>query len=131
MSKSLKISFDSGGAVLKFDETVEDFDAVVQNGMVNIATEAGSDAGDSTRGTDFLREALQGKVADLLAAQHISNRAAIKTLFYLRRSDETDTTEERVDEVRLLPFEYDGFQLKVSAVFTGTNGTVIGTDTTL
>jgi flavodoxin len=131
MSKSLKIVFEAGGASLKLDETVEGFEAVTQNGLVNIATEQGSDSGDSKRGTNLLRNALQGRVADLLSAQHISNLAAINTLFYLRKSDETDTTEERVENLALQPFEYDGTQLRINALFTGSNGSKLGVDVTL
>ena len=131
MSKSLKLSFESGGARLVLDQTVEGFEAVAQNGVVNIATERGSDTSDPDRGTYLLRDALQGKVADLLSAQHISNIAAIDTLFYLRNSDEADTTEERVEAVELQPFEYDGRELNLSAIFTSNQGTVIGKDTTL
>jgi hypothetical protein len=129
--KSLKIVFESSGARLLLDETVENFDAVVQNGLVNIATEKGSDKGDPARGTNLLRDALQGRIADLLTAQHISNLAALDTLFYLRNSDERETTEERVDKLALQPFEYDGALLRVNALFTGTQGTVTGRDTTI
>lgn len=129
--KSLKISFESGGGRLLLDETVEDFHAVVQNAMVNIATEKGSDKGDRSRGTNLLRQALQGRVADLLTAQHISNLAALDTLFYLRNSDDKNTTEERMEKVQLQPFEYDGMELRINARFTGTNRTVVGVDITL
>lgn len=126
MSKSLKISFGADGARLTLDETVEAFDAVVQNGMVNLATEAGSDKGDLERGTTLLRDALQGKIADLLTAQHISNAAAIDTLFYLRNSDETNTEEERVEKISLSPFEYTNEHVRVNVFFSGTQGSTAG-----
>lgn len=128
---SLKISFETGGARLVLDESVEGFDAVAQNGVVNLATQKGSDSSDEDRGTDLLTHALQGKVADLLAAQHIANLAAIDTLFYLRNSDELETTEERVSTIVLQPFEYDGKELHLSAIFTGNKGSVNGIDTTI
>ena len=129
--KSLKISFKSSGSRLLLDETVEAFDAVVQNGLVNIATEKGSDKGDSKRGTNLLKNALQGRVADLLTAQHISNLAALDTLFYLRNSDATNTEEERVEQIKLQPFEYDGMELRINTRFKGTAETIVGIDTTL
>ena len=118
--KSLKLIFEASGARLALDETVEGFEAVAQNGLVNVATELGSDKGDTARGTHLLRNALQGRVADLLTAQHISNLAALRTLFYLRNSDARDTTEERVEKLTLQPFEYDGEQLRINALFVGT-----------
>jgi hypothetical protein len=129
--KSLKISFGSDGAKLLLDTTVEGFAAVVQNSLVNLATERGSDKGDPARGTALLRQALQGRVADLLTAQHISNLAALDTLFYIRASDVKDTQEERLQKVTLQPFEYDGIQLRINSSFQGTLGTLLGTDTIL
>lgn len=131
MSKSLKIEFGDDGATILLNDVVEDFEAVSQNAIVNIATEQGSDSSSSDRGTNLLRHALQGRVADLLSAQHISNLAAIDTLFFLRNSDETDTEEERLVSVKLEPFEYDGKNLKLNVIFTGTEGTVLGRETTL
>lgn len=129
--KSLKIVFEATGARLLLDETVEGFGAVVQNGLVNIATEKGSDPSDSARGTDLLKDALEGKVASLLSAQHISNLAALDTIFYVRGTDEIDTAEERLEALTLQPFDYDGASVRINAVFAGNQGTVVGTDTTL
>jgi hypothetical protein len=129
--KSLKIVFEASGARIVLDDIVEGFDAVTQNGLVNIATEKGSAPTEPDRGTNLLRDALEGKVASLLDAQHISNLASLDTLFYLRGTDEIDTLEERLESLVLKPFDYDGESVRINAVFNGSQGTVIGKDITL
>jgi len=129
--KSLKIVFEASGARIVLDDIVEGFEAVTQNGLVNIATEQGSAPTEPDRGTNLLKDALEGKVASLLDAQHISNLAALDTLFYLRGTDEIDTLEERLDTLTLKPFDYDGESVRINAVFTGSEGTVNGKDITL
>lgn len=129
--KSIRIDFKASGCSLVLDETVEGFEAVAQNGMVNIVTAQGSDPGFPKRGTTLLVDALQGRMASLLASRHASELAAIDTLFFLRESDAPGTTEERAESVGLQPLGYDGTELELNAYFEGTNGTKVGYEITL
>lgn len=131
MPKSLKIIFSAEGSTLDLANTVEGFAATVQNGLVNIVTEKGSDPGDPARGTDMFRDALQGKVADLLAAQHIANLAALDTVFYLRGTDDPAADYERVEKINMRPFSYTGERLELNAVFSGTAGSQMGVEETV
>ena len=123
--KGLKLTFAARGASLDLSSLVEDFDCVVQNAMVCIATAAGSDAIYPGKGTNLLKQALSGAVVDVRSAGHASNFAAVDTLFFSRSNDYSDSTE-KLAKAELQPVSMSQESLQLTAQFTSTAGKVVG-----
>ena len=75
----MAIEFDEDGASLRPDGLVEGFAATAQAIMVNVGTMAGSDPLYPGRGTDLLRDGVEGRLVDTNTAQHRANFAALDT----------------------------------------------------
>lgn len=128
--EGLAINFVKSGALLAVGSKVSDFNTIVQNGMVNIATEAGSDPIYATRGTELYSAGVLGALTTYDEAYHASNFAALDTSFFLKLSDYTEVNYERVRLVELQPVTYTGTQMNINARFEGENGTVVGKQVT-
>lgn len=122
---SLKINFGRGGAEMKFDETVAEFDATIQAALVNIATDRGSATAHPARGTNLLREAVSGRLVGEQAAQHAVNFAAIDTLFFVRENEPIDSGE-KLTEIVTEPVQLSVGAMRLRLQFRGGNGTVKG-----
>ena len=72
---------------MDFSSKVSGFDADVQNAMVNLGTDIGSDALMKDRGTRLLKDAVQGRMANLQWANNMANFAAMKTLVFSQKYD--------------------------------------------
>jgi hypothetical protein len=122
--RGIAIDFVKEGAVLSVTRQVTDFDTIVQNSLVNCGTVAGSDPLYSGRGTELYSGSdLIGRVTTYEDAYHASNFAALDTLNFMRASDYDDDEHEKIQSVALEPIKYEGAQLNLNAVVTGSNGT--------
>lgn len=124
--EGLALDFIKTGAVLAVNSKVSDFNTIVQNGMVNIGTENGSDPLYPTRGTKLYASGVVGALTTFEEAYHASNFAALDTTFFLKLSDYTVVDYERVRLVELQPVSYVGTQMSINARFEGETGTVVG-----
>lgn len=125
------ISFQASGGTINWGTSVQGFDAVVQNALVNIATDLGSDRVLPAKGTELYRQGASGALSDLAAAGHASNFAALATLFFSRASDVDGTAEERLKEIRLNPVFFGLQRAELNGQFTGTLGSARGVTATL
>lgn len=123
--KGLKITFEATGATISTSEKVEGVAAQVQNSLVNIAQQKGSDKLFPNKGTDIFRQALQGRIAGLQEAHHLSNFAALDTLFFIRDTLR-DQDMTKISRVVLKPFEYSGNRLRITSSFEFSDGSVVG-----
>ena len=107
------------------------FDATVQNALVNIACDVGTDPVFPTKGTELYKQGVAGQLSDLAAAGHAANFAALDTLFFCRGVDVAGTAEERIKEIRLNPIFFGNQRVTLNGQFTGTLGSVKGIAATL
>lgn len=126
----LAINFSPGGPALYTDRLVTGFDATVQNGLVNVGTDEGSDPVFTDRGTTLMRSALDGEIVNLATARHAANFAALDARTFLIAT-EVDEAEETLADLTLSPVELDYLQLKLEAQFTSDQGRVVGITATL
>lgn len=124
--EGLSIEFIKSGAVLDVASKVENFGTIVQNGMVNIGTVAGSDPLYATRGTQLYSAGILGALIAFNSAYHASNFAALDTTFFLKSSDYEEVNYERVKLVEMRPVTYTGTQLNINVRFEGEAGTIVG-----
>lgn len=100
MTKSLTLRFDAGGEMTLIpDQQVTGMEAVVQNVMVNLLTDSGSDVLFEDRGTDLFRTALNGGIFNFRSASHACNFAAVDALFFSREYEMADPDDKLTDIV--------------------------------
>lgn len=125
------VALDFSGAEPAFGAgATEAFDAAVQNALVNLGTVQGSDPLFPDRGTHLQRDAAEGRLIDLNTAQHSSNFAALDTVIFARQHT-AETDPSALDALALEPAEFTGSRLKLDAICTARDGTVVGLKTTL
>ena len=124
--EGLAIEFESTGAVLDVSTKVSNFSTIVQNGLVNIGTIAGSDPLYLSRGTQLYNSGVVGALTTYNDAYHAANFAALDTSFFLKRSDYADANYERVRLVEMQPVSYNGSRMQINVRFEGENGTIVG-----
>jgi len=86
--RGILINFDAGGPRFNFDAPVKDFEATVQNALVNVGTNRGSDGLFEDRGTDLKIDGAQGRMATQIWANHSANFAALRTLSFSQQNDD-------------------------------------------
>jgi hypothetical protein len=96
----LSISFGDDGPKFNFGECVRDFDATVQNALVNVGTRRGSDPLFTDRGTDLVLDAARGRMINLTWANQVSNFAALKTLAFMQSVD-TESSSSKLQDFKL------------------------------
>jgi hypothetical protein len=122
--QGISLAFKEDGCEIDTDSVVSGFATTAQNGMVNIATEAGTDPRFPSRGTDLLRSALDGTMISLTEAQHASNFAALDTKNFMLQFEPEEG--EQLRSVSIAPIDFNILKLICSAAFTSTLGQTIG-----
>lgn len=132
MRKGIKIEFASTSvpANINFSELVTGFNAVAQNGLVNIATRQGSDPSNPNRGTSLFESATVGSLIDEGERAHATALAAERTRLLMREQEQiegiTDPAEQ-INEVGLEVSDIDLNQIVFNAYFINVNEEVVGT----
>lgn len=131
--QGLKIIFtDKDNISIDPNASVSDFDATIQNALVNIGTRNGTDRIYTDKGTTILTEATNGKIVGFNTANHVSQLAALDTLFFSREYETSDVLTTRLSAVSLEPVTYDGNKLKLQVAFTDqANSRTVGITTNL
>lgn len=119
----LKINFN-GKCEIVPNETVEEFDALVQNSLVCLATVVGSDKAFPEKGTKLLKQGLQGALINLAAATAAAQFAAIDTLFFVN-TQETDPAR-RLTGLTLQPVVFSLGTFELNSLFTSSLGESVG-----
>lgn len=109
--KDVRIHFNGDDdTVFDFRAPVEGKAQVVQKVLLNIATERGSDPLFEDRGTNLLRDSINGLTINKTAAQHTGNFAAVYTkTFILANMWKRDLmgNPERLTAINVIPIAYD------------------------
>ena len=82
----VKLNFSTDVPSLDFTQTVTQFDATVQNAMVNLGTLLGSDSLFPDRGTYLLNDAVSGGMINLQWANNFANFAAVRTMVFSKNN---------------------------------------------
>jgi hypothetical protein len=123
----IKLNFrDDGKVDFDFNKEVEGFDLTVQNSIVNLVTEKGSDQLFQEKGTSLAQSANKGRVIDTLAIAHECNFAALETLKFQTESEPEELEEDyRLQNMTVSPGDVDQGILKVNTKFESLGGTVL------
>jgi hypothetical protein len=125
MIRGLKVNFSHSGCSFDFAAPVVDKQAIVQDCMVNIATARGSDPLNPEKGTDLLKDTLQGGAINIISAGHIGAAAAVDTLFFMREED-LASQPIKLTKIKLKPITLIDRAVNIEAQFDFTDDTTIG-----
>ncbi len=100
-----KISFIEGGPVFDFSGPLIDFNCTVQNALVNVGTDKGSDIYFIDRGTDLKKDGTQGRMLNPAWTTQTANFAALRTLAFNQQT-----------ELQSNPFKLQAFTLRCRQV---------------
>lgn len=121
----VRLQFTSRGAAFDFSRPVKDFACTVQDAMVNLGTEAGSDPLFPDRGTYLLLDGVQGRMVNLQWANHAANFAATRTVTFLKSNDNPNN-DFSLKKLKLSAAVFNVVQLELQLEATDENGNVIG-----
>ena len=128
--RGIRLDFSEAGPGFDLETPVRDFDATVQNALVNVGTDMGSDFVFATRGTNLRLDGAQGRMATEIWANHSANFASLRTLDFAQKNDHANNEYKlQTFNMRCRGVEQDRLVLQVRAVSEG--GTVIGGEATI
>lgn len=123
--RSVRIDFTGEKPRLDFDYVVAGFLATVQNSLVNLGTELGSDRLYPSRGTNLLQDAVSGKMINQRTAEHSANFAALKTLTFIQETGDQES-DNRLQSLQARANLRSGFRVEVGIRATSAGGQTIG-----
>ncbi len=122
MTEGIAIVFQAGGQIsLVLDERVQGFRSVVQNALVNLLTDDGTDMLYAKRGTELFRSALNSSIFNYRSASHACNFAASATLFFSREHEVADAAD-KLNRLGLDPVYLNTSRLDANAGFESIDG---------
>lgn len=132
MRVGIKVEFSAklGPAKIKWNETVKNENTVVQNGLINLGTEEGSDPIFTFRGTDLFRKATTGMIVDASMRAHTTALAAERTRLFLRSREKKVEGGLQYDLTRvgLEVKDIDFHQIIFNSFFVFGDGTIVGAE---
>lgn len=115
----------AGGPVFDFTKPVADFSCLVQNALVNVATDQGSDPIFPDRGTTLKQDGAIGRMVNTVWATQAANFAALSTLAFIQQTDvQSNSFKMQSFTLRCQQLSNQLALLAVQAVCT--DGTTIG-----
>jgi hypothetical protein len=123
--RGVKIDFTGAAPVFDFSNTVQDFNTTVQNSMVNLATQIGSDTLYPDKGTNLLMDAVQGLMINQQWANNSANFAAIKTIVFSQNND-LPGDPFSLQTLSLTADVFNIYNLNFSVTAVCVDGTVVG-----
>jgi hypothetical protein len=122
MTEGIAIVFQKEGYIaLALGQRVQGFKAVIQNAMVNLLTDAGTDLIYADRGTTLFFRALNAGIFNYRSASHACNFAASDTLFFSREHEEADA-DDKLNTVGLEPALLNFNRLDATVGFVSIDG---------
>lgn len=125
-----KLTFGDSGPDFDFSSVQKDFDCTVQNMLVNIGTQLGSDPNFKDRGTTLAIDAAQGRMVNGVLSKQAANFAALHTTAFLNKT-EMQGNKHRLQSVRLQVDRLKEQRLDLLAFAVSTTGESRGTLNTL
>jgi hypothetical protein len=121
----VRLNFYGAAPVFDFATPVVNFDATVQNAMVNLGTDLGSDPIFKDRGTYLLQDAVKGRMVNLQWANHTANFAAMRTTAFCKAYD-TANNLYGLQSLNLSASTFNTYRLRFDLTATCVDGTVVG-----
>lgn len=125
MPKTLLINFSANGCTLDLGLSRQGAEGTAQAVMVNVATDAGSDAVFPDRGTSLLADVVAGGAVFGNRAIHIANVAAVETQNFMRLNSADLPAADELARLILQPVTVTNRVLRISATVGLVDGTVI------
>ena len=91
--KGVKVDFKATGAELNFNESVEGFMPTVQNTVIFTGQKSNSDHTRPEKGTDLLKNAVQGGLVNAGAFMQELTAIAIDAKLFTRDNDDVENDE--------------------------------------
>lgn len=93
--KDIAIVFNGpyGQTYIDLNNSVEDKNVTTQKVLINLATIKGTDHLYADKGTDLLKQCIGAVMVNKNAAQHISNFAALDTIYFINDTDGLDVDD--------------------------------------
>jgi len=117
--RGVRIDFNNGS--FDFNAPARDFETAVQNALVNVATDLGSDPLYPDRGTNLLLDGVSGRLINNAWANHSANFAAVQTLVFCQTVDDSADTH-RLQNFLLAQANIVGQKLTLSAQAVAADG---------
>lgn len=119
--RGIGLVFTAYGAYFQFKRRVQGFPATVQNALVNIATNRGSDPCFPERGTNLQRDGVRGRMFSSASAQQSADFASLHTTAFSRMSG-GDALQRF--QLRVRGLKGDRVSMEIAA--EGPNGETVG-----
>ena len=123
--RGIKLDLTQTPAALVLGDSVTGNTALVQNTAVNVVTAKGSDSVSPDRGTTLRRRLLDGRVLDIVTAQHEANFESVK----LKNSIQRDIVPQPGSALSAI--RIDVLRIERLSYFTNIKLTVSDTNTPL
>ena len=123
--RSSRIFFGPTGPRFDFTRVLIGFDCTVQNALVNLGTDRGTDRVYPSRGTDLKVDAAVGRMVNLTWANHTANFAALRTLEFIQQTD-NQTNAFKLQDFKLISTGFSGQRIKLNAQATSVIGETRG-----
>lgn len=113
------------GARFDFENPNRDFACTVQNALVNVGTDKGSDPLYPGRGTRLKIDGAEGRMINSAWSTHAANFAALRTLSFIQQTDR-QTNPFKLQSFVLRCRELKDQTVKLDVQATSQDGTQIG-----
>lgn len=117
--RGVRINFNEGS--FDFGAPARDFETSVQNALVNVATDLGSDPLYPDRGTNLLLDGVSGRLINNAWANHSANFAAVQTLVFAQQVDD-QADPHRLQNFLLANAQITGQKLTLEAKAVAADG---------
>lgn len=108
--KDIAIVFNGpyGNTFINLNDSVEGKNVTAQKVLVNLATIKGTDKLYPDKGTNLLKQCIGAVMVNENAAQHISNFAALDTLYFINETDGLEVDDPiGLEDLDLVLADYD------------------------
>lgn len=123
--RSTRIDFTGDRPKFDFGHAVAGFLGTVQNALVNLGTDQGSDRLYPNRGTRLRQDAISGRMISQRLANHSANFAALRTLTFIQETGDPDVGSQ-LQSLTLQARIKEGFRVELLTKATSANGKTIG-----
>jgi len=117
--RGVRINFNAGS--FDFTSPTRDFETSVQNALVNVSTDQGSDPIYPDRGTNLLLDGVSGRLINNTWANHSANFAAVQTLVFCQSVDDP-ADSHRLSNFTLSQAQIVGQKLTLSSQAVAADG---------
>lgn len=121
-----RLTFEEGGPAFDFSGVATGLEATLQNALVNIGTQLGSDPVYPERGTDLVRDGARGRLMTSMWATHSVNFATMQTLSFLQNTDRRNNPT-RLKTLRMQIEDFSAGAIKLRVQGTSADGQIRGT----